>query len=376
MRIALVTDAVYPYSKGGKEARTFELSTRLAKRGHEVHIYTMKWWPEDTLVKKENGVYLHAICPLYEMYKNDKRTTKQGILYGLACFKLLKEPFDVVEVDQIPFFPLFSVKLVTLLRRKPMYITWHEVWGRNYWVKYMGTSGNIAAIIEKASSLLSRHIVAVSEHTAEELQRTLRYKHSVKKVFNGIDFSLFDSLPNIKRKTIDCLYAGRLIEHKNVDQLVRAIALLNSDSNAAKVTCKIIGEGRERRRLEHLSAELGQNSYISFQDFLPEKEDIYKEMQTARIFVTPSTREGFGITVLEANACGTPVITSNDPNNAGRQLVLEGSTGTICTAKAADIAVAIRSWLNEAPNQEAIKAHARMYDWESQVDRQMEAYQS
>jgi glycosyltransferase involved in cell wall biosynthesis len=239
----------------------------------------------------------------------------------------------------------------------------------------MGATGNIAAAIEKAGSLISHHIVAVSDHTAEELRRVLRYRRPIKKVFNGIDFSLFDELPKNKDKTVDCLYAGRLIEHKNVDQLVRAIALLNTDKNAPKVTCKIIGEGRERKRLEELSDKLGQSDYITFQDFLPEKEDIYKEMQCARIFVTPSTREGFGITVLEANACGAPVITSNDPNNAGRQLIIEGITGATCAAQSADIAAAVRFWLKAVPDQAAIKAHARIYDWEAQVDRQLEVYQ-
>src|SRR5664280_750230 len=99
MKIALVSDAIYPYNKGGKETRIFELSTRLAEAGHDVHIYTMKWWDEPHNQRAENGVTLHAISPKYSLYKDEKRSIKQGILFGLACLRLLRAKFDVAEVD-------------------------------------------------------------------------------------------------------------------------------------------------------------------------------------------------------------------------------------------------------------------------------------
>src|SRR5664279_4133987 len=129
-RIAIVSDAVYPYNKGGKETRIHELSTRLVRSGHDVTIYTMKWWSTPEKTRIEEGVTLQAISPLYPLYNGERRSIKEGILFGLACFGLLWKKFDVLDVDHMPYFPLFSLKVVSLLRRKPMLATWHEVWGR------------------------------------------------------------------------------------------------------------------------------------------------------------------------------------------------------------------------------------------------------
>jgi hypothetical protein len=55
MKIAYVYDAVYPWVKGGAEKRIYELSRRLAKRGHDVHCYGMKWWQGEDEILGEKG---------------------------------------------------------------------------------------------------------------------------------------------------------------------------------------------------------------------------------------------------------------------------------------------------------------------------------
>src|SRR6185312_885051 len=112
MKIAFVSDTVYPYFKGGKENRLYGLSTHLAALGHEVHIYTMHWWQGPETVRLEDGVYLHAICRKYELYHGDRRSILEGTAFGLACLKLITVQADVIDVDQMPFFPVFSAWLV------------------------------------------------------------------------------------------------------------------------------------------------------------------------------------------------------------------------------------------------------------------------
>src|SRR4051812_29165957 len=99
MRIAIVSDAIYPYHMGGKETRIHELSTRLAQAGHDVHIYTMKWWDGPTNTRVERGVTLHAISRHMPLYKGEKRSIAEGVFFGVACLRLLREKFDVVDVD-------------------------------------------------------------------------------------------------------------------------------------------------------------------------------------------------------------------------------------------------------------------------------------
>jgi glycosyltransferase involved in cell wall biosynthesis len=104
MKIAFVSDAIYPYNKGGKEKRIYEISTRLAKRGHNVHVYCMKWWKEKGIHRIENGVHLHAISRYYSLYFGKRRSIKEAVMFAFACFKLIREDFDVINVDHIPHF--------------------------------------------------------------------------------------------------------------------------------------------------------------------------------------------------------------------------------------------------------------------------------
>src|SRR5690242_17399471 len=85
-KIAIVSDAVYPFNKGGKEKRMYDVSTRLAARGHDVTIYCMKWWEgEDEIIR--DGVRLSAISPHYPLYAGGRRSIKEAIFFSLHCFK-------------------------------------------------------------------------------------------------------------------------------------------------------------------------------------------------------------------------------------------------------------------------------------------------
>src|SRR5680860_553087 len=104
MKIAFVSDAIYPYNEGGKEKRLFEVTTRLAKRGYDINLYCMKWW-KGSRDKIENGVHLHAICKYYSLYSGERRSIVQALMFGTACLKLIKEDFDIIDVDHMPHFP-------------------------------------------------------------------------------------------------------------------------------------------------------------------------------------------------------------------------------------------------------------------------------
>ncbi|MDQ1426016.1 MAG: hypothetical protein QOD72_3514, partial [Acidimicrobiaceae bacterium] len=130
-RIALVTDAIHPYHRGGKEMRYHEIISRLSAVA-EVDVYTMNWW-HGGRCRRDGGVTYHAICRLIPLYTSDRRSIRQAIVFALGCFRLLGADFDVLEADHVPYFPLFVLRLVTLIKRRRFVVTWHEVWGRCYW---------------------------------------------------------------------------------------------------------------------------------------------------------------------------------------------------------------------------------------------------
>jgi len=66
MKIAFVYDAIYPYVKGGVEKRVEELAVRLSRRGHEIHLFGMKFWDGEDILMRD-GIYLHGVCPAQKL---------------------------------------------------------------------------------------------------------------------------------------------------------------------------------------------------------------------------------------------------------------------------------------------------------------------
>ena len=362
LRIAIVSDAVYPFNKGGKERRLWEISRRLQRMGLEVHIYTMKWWVgKRTLVLED--VQLHAICKWRPLYDGERRSIIQALMFGLATFKLLVARFDVIDVDSIPYFPLFAGRIVCGLRRKRMVATWHEVWGKTYWQSYLGRLAPISAFTERLAAHMPTEIVAYSQQTTNRLVDELGVTAPISTIELGVDLA---TIRAEERSTLrsDILFAGRLLTNKNVDLLLRAVVLMKEDR--PDICCRIIGEGPERARLESLRIELGLERNVSFHDFFPGSE-IYGAMKSATVLALPSTREGFGLVVLEANSCGLPVVTVDHPDNAARHLITAGQNGFVAKADAASLAELLSLAIVRAPLMdplESTKRSGRLRDWD------------
>ncbi len=315
---------MFPYNKGGKEKRLYEVTTELAAAGHAVHVYTMKWWEGDRN-QIFDGVCFHAICTFRPLYSGSRRSMRQALLFGLATLKLLFRRFDVMDVDHMPFFPLFSARLVCWLRRRKLVGTWHEVWGRAYWRQYLGLPGWLAAAVERLATRMPDEIITVSDHTARRLRDQLGASCPIHTLPLGVGIRAIDAAGQSFWRP-DVMFAGRLLPNKNVDVLLRAVAFCAA--NGRPVDCLIVGEGPERRPLERLAAALGVSDHTRFIDFAP-YEELYGLMKSAGVLVLPSIREGFGLIVLEANACGLPVITVRHPDNAAQHLIVEGRNGLI-----------------------------------------------
>jgi glycosyltransferase involved in cell wall biosynthesis len=371
MNIAYVTDAIYPYNKGGKEKRLYELSMQLVKMGHDVHIYSMKWWNGPEMERIEHGVHLHAISKLYPMYHNDRRSIHEGVMFGFACFRMFRVAFDTVDVDHMPFFPLFSMWFVCKVKRKHFYATWHEALKRSEWTNYMGLLGNFAAIMERISAFLPRTITASSSHTEELIKKELKRSKRLHTVSPGVDI---DAIQNCPISDIECdvLYVGRLVKDKHVATLIKSIHLLSN--NRPDIKCVILGSGIEESNIRRSIKKHHLEKNVEIIHSLPHALDVYGLMKAASVFVLPSVREGFGIVVLEALACGTPVVTVNSLANASKELVEDGVSGSIVDLNSKAIADAIQKWFEKIPDRANIAKYISKYDWSNLASRQVEVY--
>ncbi len=374
VRLAVLTDAVYPWHTGGKEMRQHELFGRLVARGVAVDVYTMKWWDEPGDLERDGVVY-HAICPLVPLYRGPRRSIRQAMIFSLAGLRLLGRRFDVLEADMVPVLQLFPAKLVALLRCRRLVVTWHEYWGRRYWVDYLGPLGYLAAALESVAVHLPDTIMAASDGTRRRLLEAGGLAASrVVTVPNGIDSRALErAAASSSGIAADLVVVGRLLAHKNVDVALRALRLIHDTGE--RLTMAVVGQGPERQALEALAADLGLASSVTFTGSLAEHDDVLAAMSQARALVFPSSREGFGMVALEAMALGTPVITSDDPDNFARDLVRDGADGAVCRAEPAALASGIRAVLADRDRLgAAARERARDYDWDTLAGRASEVY--
>lgn len=362
MKIAFVSDTVYPHFMGGKEKRLHELSTRLAQRGHDVHIYTMHWWDSPRLTIKEHGVTLHAIAKKRPLYKGDKRSIIEGVMFGLACLKLARVRADVIDVDHMPFFPIFGAWIAHFFYRRPLIGTWHEALSRQDWRDYMGAAGIVSFVIERISIRLPRHIVAASEHTRQNLTRFHGRERGVTVVASGIDTKLLAGIAPTDAPC-DILYVGRLVKDKQVNVLLDAFAIILTQKPNAQLV--IIGDGVERQNLETQAQDRGIARSVTFTGRVARDEDIYAYMKQAKVFTSASLREGFGIVTIESIACGTPVVVSDSKANAATDLVENNVTGSVVTATPEAFARACLHWLETSPNRQQLAKTAQQFDWDT-----------
>lgn len=360
MKLAFVYDAVYPWVKGGAEKRIYELGKRLVKGGNEVHVFGVKWWDGSDIIKNE-GMVLHGVCRRMELYVNGRRSIPEAIIFSIKLLPhLFKGRFDVLDASAFPYFSCFTVKLVSMLRRTPMIITWHEVWG-GYWYEYMGWRGFFGKLVEFMASKLTHSSIAVSAITKKNL--TLLGTENIHIVPNGIDLGKIANIPPSPDKC-DILFVGRLIREKNVDVLIEALGYVKE--TIPDVKCHIIGDGPEKKKLVGLAAEHGLLGNVRFFGFMG-YEEMIAMVKSSRILVLPSSREGFGMVVIEAFACGVPVITVKSEMNAAASLVSE-KTGFVVNLDAEELGNAICTLLGNNILREKMAASARdaaqEYDWD------------
>lgn len=341
--IAVVSDAVYPWHTGGKETRYQELLKRLPGLGLDVEIYTMNWWGGKEMISGD--IRYRAISPKFALYSGNRRSIFQSVMFALACFRLLfTGRFDIIEADHMPYLQLYPLRIVAWLRRVPLIVTWHEVWGERYWEEYLGgISGRVAALIERIAFRIPDHIVAVSSGTAEELIRAGVPIDRVSVLWAGVSVTELDLVePALHSPDVIC--AGRLMPHKRIDVVLDALALLRS--REIYCTLAITGTGPEMANLQTQCEKLEIEDLVTFYGELSTSVEVWALMKGARVCAAPSEREGFGLAVAESLAAGTPVVVVDHPSNASRHLVDDGVTGSIITPGSVDeLAISIAYWL-------------------------------
>ena len=359
MKIAFVYDVLYPDTIGGVEKRIYEMGTRLAERGHEVHLFPMMSGDEQVINRE--GLIIHKVCDPIGLYTGDRRSVLQALWYSVHLFPtLLGVRVEIIDCQNFPYFPVLVARIVGFLRRETCIITWHEFWG-SYWYSYLGFFGVFGRVIEKIAILLSNQCITVSQHTALRLGKTVGKQTSL--VPNGITIADIEGFQNFGPPG-EILFAGRFIPEKHPELVVEAVRIIAEEN--PEVSCVMVGDGPKMAEIRALIKKYSLTRNIHLTGFLSSYEELIGRMKQARLFLLPSEREGFGIVCIEALACTIPIITIDHPMNAAGDHVLKGC-GYCAQPEAEDIAAGIRQCLSSPPDGPALlrmKEYAAAHDWD------------
>jgi glycosyltransferase involved in cell wall biosynthesis len=362
MKIAYIYDAVYPWVKGGAEKRIYEIGKRMAKMGHEVHWFGLKWWKGEDSINKD-GIYLHGIGEWKKMYVNGKRSIEEALYFGLKTLIELEGCFDIVDCQEFPYFSCLSSKIRSLINGFNLVITWYEVW-KEYWFEYLGKGGLFGLLVERIVAKMPHFAICISDKVKEELMTLGFPEDKIRVIPNGVDYHDIEKV-SPSNEDFDVIYVGRLAPHKNVDVLLRAISKARREIR--DIRCAIIGDGPERNKLMNLAKKLGLEENVFFFGFLESDEEVYSFMKASKIFVLPSTREGFPNVILEANASGLPVILVKSSKNAALSAIKDGYNGFIVSLSDEEISRKIvellqdPSYINKLSKN--AREYAKSYDW-------------
>lgn len=304
---------------GGAEVYAHEIAKRWVSEGHLVTIFCGNDGknPRNEVI---DGVQMVRRGGFYTVYI-------WAFLYYVLRFR---KKYDIIIDNEngVPFFtPLYvSEPVVGLIHHVHQEVILKELKLPTYLLPVAMLAKFVECYVMPVV-YRNTQMVTVSESSKKDMEKIgLGKKMTIQIVNPGVDLS--QSVTRAKFKNPTVLYVGRLKKYKSIDTLIKSVALVAR--SVPNIKLNIVGYGEDRSNLEMLSKKLNIEKNVSFLGKIEDK-DRNLHMAKSWIFAYPSTFEGWGISAIEASACGTPVVASNV---AGlKDSVNDGFSGYLVKAK-------------------------------------------
>ena len=294
---------------GGLETYCWEVGRALARRGHEV-----------TIVAGDRGEARHDEVKLVRFpFRIEQSWPNFGTRFrrlmerlsfarGGGLQHLVQADYDAVVINKPFDFPVLWQARRSSMRARTLF----RSGGTDFFLGDRLFAGAID------------HWVSTSRYNAAQVEA--RYAREVSVIHNGVDTDAFSprdperSLANLPVDARVIVSVGRLVGWKGLHLIIEALPELPPD-----VHFLVIGEGPEREALQALAERLGVGGRVRFAGRVAHAE-LPRWLACGDVFVQPSIgEEAFGISVVEAMACGLPVLAAD--NGGMREIVVPGSTG-------------------------------------------------
>ncbi len=353
---------------GGAEVHLHETFSRIVAWGHEVTLLCSRF-PGAAESEQIDGI---------DVIRHGGKWTFNLTVPWYYRRRLARRSFDVVieDINKIPaLMPWF-------LNSPPLMVLLHHLFGTTFYREINPVLATYLYFMERLIPRVYRrcHFEAVSESTRDELVGMGVAADRISVVHNGLDARFLDAgnmgataAPDQKNAPADpdrrepglVIYLGRLKKYKNVDHLIQAMAIVREEVPGARLV--IVGTGDRRRALEALTRSMGLDDAVQFTGFVSEEEKL-RLLTRAEVAACPSSKEGWGITVIEANACGVPVVAARVPGL--RDAVVDGETGVLVSPGDREaMARALIGLLRDREERERLAGNAvarsRRYTWEN-----------
>lgn len=348
---------------GGAERVMLNLAQGLALRGVPVDI-----------------VHVNAAGPFFDQPSGDVRLLSLNAQSTRTCLPALLRYLRRVR-PAVMVANLLSGSILALLAKKalfgklPVVVRYSHTFSMRY--AEAGRKGRMTMQLAKRLWQSADALVAVSHGAAQDLERNVPgiaprlqiianpvvWPDHLKRASGPVEHPWFGD-----REAPLLLAVGRLVPQKNHANLLRAFAELLK-SRPAKLV--ILGEGPQRHRLQDLARRLGVAQAVDFPGF---RSNPFPFMAKASAFVLSSDHEALPLALIEALACGTPVVSTDCPHGP-REILEGGKWGRLAPARNAQaLAKAILETLDHPIAAEALKARANFYSVQSCTDRYLSLF--
>jgi|GEM_PF-1176417 len=342
--------------RGGSEEYLHQIAKRLVQKGHHLTFFT-SMHPGGSLPEEEiDGIRIIRRGNQYTVY-----------LWAAWYFwrRFRAQNFDII-IDQhnaVSFFtPLYTSLPVINLVHHLSFDQWFD--------QAPGWLGRFGFFIEKyIYPLAYRHssFIAVSRHTKEQIVSRLGIPNNQIEVVRPGVAHLYKT--KAKTNYPSLVYIGRLKKYKKIDNLIRSLLRLKYFFPNLKL--HIVGTGDYKEELIKLTNNLGLTNTVRFHGYVSDERKA-DWLSSAWVLVNPSRHEGWGISVIEANACGTIAIGSRDSGLS--ESIVDGQTGLLFASDSIySLAQTIKGVLASSARRYELEKkairHAGKYSWSKSANQ-------
>lgn len=381
MKICFVTTNFPRYLGDSQAPFIWEAARAVAQQGHQVRVIAQHWpncptheWMEE----------IEVIRPRYWWPESGEILRREGgglpVIWQkswLACWQMI--PFILVHTLAVARYArdcdvihaqwtlsAGAAWLSRIIHRRPIVATLH---GSDI---FQAAQGWLGTWLTRQVLQRCDRIIAVSEALAKAASKIGIPASRIIVIPDGIDLNQFTPSENQREPLI--VFVGSLIKRKGVIYLIEAMSHITSACPTVRLI--IIGDGPERPALEQAAATACLTRRVTFVGQQPSQQ-VRQWLQAAQVFVLPSVEEGLGVVLLEALACGTPIVASQVggipevvTSNVG--LLVPPANSTLLAESITQLLSDTQRWL--AMSQNARRRAEELYDWQQIAVRFVSIY--